>query len=85
VRGRQAGEELDDDAPGEGPIEREDWIGAGSAPQTDAEVSLSVPEAVPSLGGGMTDPAVALAAVGLFNVMATMVRRRTRELGVRMA
>src|SRR5438477_1946200 len=29
--------------------------------------------------------AVALAAVGLFGAMATMVRRRTRELGVRMA
>ena len=29
--------------------------------------------------------AVVLAAVGLFSVMATMVRRRTRELGVRMA
>lgn len=29
--------------------------------------------------------AVALAAVGLFSVMATMVRQRTRELGIRMA
>ena len=39
MRGRQAEDELDDDAPGEEPIERESRIGSDSELQTEAEVT----------------------------------------------
>jgi ABC-type antimicrobial peptide transport system permease subunit len=50
---------------------------------------LQSPRAQPRLNamvlGLFATAALILAAIGLFSVMATMVRRRTRELGIRMA
>jgi ABC-type antimicrobial peptide transport system permease subunit len=49
------------------------------------EAPLAQPRLNALLLGVFAGAAVALAAVGLFAVMMTMVRQRTRELGVRMA
>jgi ABC-type antimicrobial peptide transport system permease subunit len=53
------------------------------------EQHLEGPRAQPRLNslilGAFAVTALTLAAIGLFSVMSTMVRRRTREIGIRMA
>jgi len=53
------------------------------------EQHLEGPRAQPRLNsmilGAFAIAALTLAAIGLFSVMSTMVRRRTREIGIRMA
>jgi putative ABC transport system permease protein len=53
------------------------------------EEHLAGPRAQPRLNamilGAFAVTALMMAAIGLFSVMATMVRRRTREIGIRMA
>jgi putative ABC transport system permease protein len=59
---------------------------ASAAPfETLLERPLAQPRLNALLLAGFAGAAVLLAAVGLFGVMATMVRLRTRELGVRLA
>src|SRR5256886_9719164 len=59
---------------------------ASAAPfRTFLEGPLAQPRLNALLLGVFAGSAVVLAAVGLFAAMATMVRQRTRELGVRMA
>ena len=59
---------------------------ASAAPfETFLEGPLAQPRLNALLLAVFAGAAVALAAVGLFGIMATMVRQRTRELGIRMA
>jgi predicted permease len=59
---------------------------AGAAPfETFLERPLAQPRLNAALLAVFAGAAVVLAAVGLFGVMATMVRQRARELGVRLA
>lgn len=59
---------------------------ASAAPfETFLEGPLAQPRLNAVLLAVFAGAAVALAAVGLFGVMATMVRQRTRELGIRLA
>jgi putative ABC transport system permease protein len=53
--------------------------------ETFLDGALAQPRLNALLLGVFAGAAVLLAGVGLFGVMATMVRQRTRELGVRMA
>ena len=63
--------------------------GVALADAAPFETFLEGPLAQPRLNAfllvGFAGAAVALAAVGLFGVMGTMVRHRTRELGIRLA
>jgi len=63
--------------------------GVALADAAPFETFLEGPLAQPRLNAfllvGFAGAAVVLAAVGLFGVMATMVRHRTRELGIRLA
>jgi putative ABC transport system permease protein len=68
---------------------RETAPGVELASAAPFETFLAAPLAQPRLNAFLllvfAGAAVALASIGLFSVMATMVRQRTREFGVRMA